>query len=401
VAGLDGARVVLGVSGGIAAYKAADVTSKLVQAGAEVDVILTAAATRFVGAPTFEALTQRPVHVDLFAPWHRGYTGHVSLGHEANILVVAPATANTIAKLANGLADDMLGAVALSTAAPLLVAPAMEHTMFHHPATQANIATLVDRGAVMLGPESGRLASGEMGDGRLASPETIVGTVRVVLGRKGPLAGRHVVISAGGTQEPIDPVRYIGNRSSGLMGYSLAQAAIDAGAKVTLVTTPTTLDPPIGAIVKRVVTAEEMQTAVEEATGSADILIMAAAVADFRPRTLSEMKIKKRDGVDTLELELIRNPDILGGVTRPGLLKIGFAAETHDLLEHAREKLERKSLAMIVANDAVSTIGAPTSTATLIKRSGETTALAGMEKPELAELIVREIARLASEPRGR
>ncbi len=399
MAGLEGARVVLGVTGGIAAYKAADVTSKLVQAGAIVDVILTAAAARFVGAPTFEALTQRAVHVDLYAPWHEGYTGHVSLGHEADVFVVAPATANTIARLATGLADDMLGAAALSTLAPLLIAPAMEHAMFHHPATQHNLDLLRQRGAIVLGPESGRLASGEIGDGRLASPETIVGTVRVTLGRNGPLQGKHVVVSAGGTQEPIDPVRYIGNRSSGQMGYALAQAAIDAGARVTLVTTPTTLQPPVGVTLLRVMTADEMLHAVEGATRTADVLVMAAAVADFRPQTTSEVKIKKRDGMETLELDLVRNPDILASVGGPGLIKIGFAAETHDLVANAREKLARKSLALIVANDAVSTIGAGTSTATLIARSGEMTSLPLLEKPALAAVIVAEIAKLVADGR--
>ncbi|HKG27095.1 MAG TPA: bifunctional phosphopantothenoylcysteine decarboxylase/phosphopantothenate--cysteine ligase CoaBC, partial [Thermomicrobiales bacterium] len=232
---LRDARILLAVTGGIAAYKAADLASKLVQAGAVVEAVLSETARQFVGAATFEALTKRPVHGDVFEPWTETSFGHITLGHEADAIVVAPATANTIARLAHGLADDMLGAAYLSTTAPLIVVPAMEHLMYHHPATQANLATLRARGAVQVGPERGRLASGEEGDGRFPSTETILGAIRLTLGRTGPLAGKRIVVSAGGTQEPIDPVRFVGNRSSGLMGYALAQAALDAGASVRLV----------------------------------------------------------------------------------------------------------------------------------------------------------------------
>ncbi|MDP9362717.1 MAG: bifunctional phosphopantothenoylcysteine decarboxylase/phosphopantothenate--cysteine ligase CoaBC, partial [Chloroflexota bacterium] len=220
------ANVVLAVSGGIAAYKAADLASRLVQVGAVVDVILTAGAQEFVRPLTFAALTKRPVRTTPFAPWTEESSGHISLAHDADVLVVAPASANVLARIALGLADDLLGTVALSTRAPLVLAPAMEHGMFHHPATQTHLATLRGRGAIVVGPESGRLASGATGDGRLASIDRIVGTLRATLGRNGPLAGRRVVVSAGGTQEPLDPVRFLGNRSSGAMGYALAAAAV-------------------------------------------------------------------------------------------------------------------------------------------------------------------------------
>lgn len=391
---LASARIVLGVSGGIAAYKAADLASKLVQAGARVDTILTAGAQEFMRPLTFQAITHRPVFSGVFEGWSEATSGHVTLAQEADVLVVAPATANAIARLATGLADDMVGAVALATAAPLVVAPAMEHRMFHHPATQANLATLVERGATVVGPETGRLASGQHGDGRLAPAAAIVGAIRVVLGRCGPLAGRHVVVTAGGTQEPLDPVRYLGNRSSGTMGYALAQAALDRGAAVTLITGPTALLPPYGARVIRIETALEMQSAVEQAVATADALIMAAAVADFRPAVRGAGKIKKRPGENGMTLELARNPDIVASIDRLGLIKVGFAAETDDLLANAREKLVAKDLAMIVANDAVATIGRSESTATILYRNAEPEALPRMGKAEVAAAIMDRMTAL-------
>ena len=390
---LRSARVILGVTGGIAAYKAADLASKLVQAGAVVDVILTEAAQRLVGVATFEALTKRTVFTDVFTPWTDSFFGHITLGHDAHVLVIAPATADALARLANGLANDMLATVALSTSAPLIVVPAMEHTMYHHPATQANLATLRARGAIQVGPETGRLASGAVGDGRMAAVETVIGAIRQTLGRTGQLAGRHVVVSAGGTQEPLDPVRFLGNRSSGLMGYALAQAAIDAGARVTLISGPTHLAPPFGVTLVPVVTAREMLAAVQRATDDADALVMAAAVADFRPEDEQASKIKKAQRDQALTLTLLRNPDILASIDRPGLVKIGFAAETEDLIENARRKLQMKGLAMVVANDAAATIGSPTSTAFLLTPDGCVDPLPTMPKEELATII---IARLAS-----
>ncbi len=391
---LRNARILLGVTGGIAAYKAADLASKLVQAGSHVDVIMTEAARKFVGDVTFEALTKRKVHVDVFEPWTEEYFGHITLGHEADAFIIAPATANTIAQLALGLASNMLGTVALSTTAPLILAPAMEHTMFHHPATQAHLATLEARGAVIVGPDRGRLASGAEGDGRMATVDAIIGATRLALGKRGPLAGRRIVVTAGGTHEPIDPVRFIGNGSSGLMGFALAQAAIDAGASVTVIAGPTHLTPPFGVSFVPVVTASEMYQAVQDATANADVLIMAAAVADYRPRDQRLSKIKKSQHDEPLVLELERNPDILASVAHPHLIKIGFAAETERLVEHAREKLEAKGLAMIIANDAAATIGSRTSEATLITADGTIEPLPTMPKDELAEIIVSRIVKL-------
>ena len=390
------ARVVLGISGGIAAYKAADLASKLVQLGATVDVMLTAGAQEFVQPLTFEAITKRPVHVGSFEPWTERSSGHVSLANEADILVVAPASANTLAKLAVGMAGDMLGAVALSTHAPLLIAPAMEHGMFHHAATQAHLQTLRDRGATHVGPEHGRLASGMMGDGRMAGVGTIVGAIRWVLGRGGALAGRHIVITAGGTREPLDPVRYLGNRSSGQMGYALAQAAIDRGATVTLITTVTALTPPYGAATTRVETADEMDAAVKVAVREADVLIMAAAVADFRPTNAATSKMKKQEGQAGLALQLERTPDILANACGENLVKIGFAAETEDLVVNALKKLESKGLTMIVANDATATIGQVESTATILWRGKPPEQLGTMAKVDLAHEIIERLVILTA-----
>lgn len=389
-------RVVHAVTGGIAAYKAADVTSKLVQLGAEVDVVLTAAAREFIQPLTFSALTRRDVHIDPFAGWTEDRAGHVTLAAEADVLVVAPATANSIAKLSLGLADDLPGMIALATRAPMVVAPAMEHGMWHHPATQEHLERLVRRGAHVVGPESGRLASGASGDGRLAPTEAIVGAVRLALGRTGPLAGRSVVVSAGGTHEPIDPVRYIGNRSSGLMGYALAQAALDLGASVTLVTGPTHIAPPYGAHVVRIETASQMQEAIQAAVATADVLIMAAAVSDFRPAMSYAQKYKKTGPDAGLTLELVQNPDILAGINRPGLLKVGFAAETEHHVANAQQKLERKSLAMIVANDATATIGGADSAAVLLIRDQAPEVLPRMPKERLAAVILDRVTALVN-----
>jgi phosphopantothenoylcysteine decarboxylase/phosphopantothenate--cysteine ligase len=398
---LSDARIVLGIPGGIAAYKAAELTSRLVQSGATVDVVLTAAAREFIGPTTFQALTKRPVHGDVFEAWSETSFGHVSLAKEAQVLVVAPATAQTIARLAAGFADDMLGAVALSTDAPLILAPAMEHHMYHHPATQANLATLRDRGMIQVGPETGRLASGYQGDGRIAAPDVILGVIRQVLGRNGPLAGRHVVVTAGGTAVPIDPVRYIGNRSSGRMGYALAQAAMDAGARVTLISGPSSLTPPPAAEVVRTGTAAEMAAAVNDAVGDADALIMAAAVADFRPRQAHDRKLKKGSADEPSVIELERTTDILATTNRPGLVKIGFAAETDHLLENARQKLESKGLAMIVANDAVATIGSTESTAILLTPEGPPERLPHQDKTDVAEAIIARLAALLNQSSSR
>ena len=385
---LAGKSIVLGVTGGIAAYKAAAVASLLVQAGAGVSVIMTEAAQRFIQPLTFSAITHAPVHSDPFASWHDDFTGHVGLAKSADIVIVAPATAAAIARLALGLADDLIALIALSTAAPLVLAPAMEERMLHHPATEGHLATLAQRGAVVVDPAHGRLASGAIGEGRMASPESIVAAAAAVMGRSMRLAGKKIVITAGGTREPLDPVRFIGNRSSGAMGYALAAAALAAGAEVTLISAETTLRPPLGATLVNVSTSNEMQLAVEQATLDADALIMAAAVADFRPQTSSPRKLKKKAGQEFLDVRLVRNPDILASIARPNLLKIGFAAETENLLENATQKLQAKGLAMIVANDAVSTIGAASSRAMILTADGGETALPTMSKEALAVEIV-------------
>lgn len=398
---LANARIVLGVTGGIAAYKSADLASKLTQAGAQVDVILTEAARQFIGEATFEALTQRPVHGSVFAHWRADDYGHISLAKEADLVIVAPATANTIAKLAHGLADDMLGAVALSSTAPLLIAPAMEHAMFHHPATQENLQLLKQRGAIQVGPLTGHLASGEVGDGRFVTTEALLGEIRRTLGRDGPLKGIRIVVTAGGTREPLDPVRYVGNRSSGQMGYEVAQAAIDAGACVTLVTAPTGLTTPVGAGVIQTSTTLEMRDAVKREVAFADALIGAAAVADFRPAQAKRSKMKKEPGQDHLELQLVRNPDILAEEDREDLIKIGFAAETEGLIAYAREKLTKKGLALIIANDAEATIGSPMSEATLISADGSITALPRLPKADVAAEVIARLAVLLASRNGR
>ena len=310
---LQGKNVVLGVTGSIACYKALDLTSKLAQLGAQVDVILTTDAAKFVTPLAFRSLSHRPVVTDMFDMQSELAVEHVALAKRADILAVAPATAHTLARLAHGLADDALTATALATEAPLLLAPAMDAHMWDHPATQHNMSLLRERGAVVVGPGQGRLASGLIGMGRLAEPSEILGHIQAVLGRKGDLAGRTVVISAGGTREPVDPVRVITNRSSGKMGYALAEAARDRGAHVVLVSTVQGLPDPVAVEMMRVETAEEMKRAVLEATSQADALIMAAAVADYRPSSVAPSKVKKSASQWTIDLE--KTDDILAQAT--------------------------------------------------------------------------------------
>ena len=396
---LAGKRIVLGVSGGIAAYKVADLASKLVQAGAIVDVIMTAAAQRFVAPLTFQAITKRPVRTDIYADWLGDDTGHVGLAHNADLLVIAPATANTLARLAVGLSDDLLCAVYLSTRAPVLLVPAMESGMYLHPATQEHIETLIRRGATVMTPGEGHLASGATGVGRLPEvPEIISAVKRALGGGGGPLAGKRVVVTAGGTQEPLDPVRYIGNRSSGKMGYAIAEAAYYAGADVILISGPVSLPQPHGISMVQVGTAREMEQAVNKAVQGADALVMAAAVADYTPAHVSDQKIKKSG--EKLNIELERNPDILGnlaGAELPRLVRIGFAAETQDLIANAVDKLKRKNLDMIVANDAVASIGSTSSSLTLISRDGSIEQLPPLPKEEGARMLVERMARIVAE----
>jgi len=388
---LGGKRIVLGVCGSIAAYKVAQLARDLTLAGAAVDVIMTESAERFVGAATFQALTGRPVLSDMWALPEDGVVGHVSLGHRADLVAVAPATANTIARIAAGMSDDLLTTTVLATAAPILVAPAMNPQMLAAPATQENIAALRRRGVTVLDPDEGRMAEPMVGRGRLPEPAALLGEIRALLGRTGgPLRGRRVVVTAGGTQEPIDPVRYIGNRSSGQMGYAIAARFRDLGADVTLISGPTALTPPPAVRVVRAETALRMRDAVREHTAGADMLVMNAAVADFRPAQAVDEKIKKQSGAG-LTLELVPNPDIIGELAaRRDMFKVGFAAETNDLLENARGKLERKGLDMIVANDAVASIGQPEIALTLIDRDG-VTALPRRPKAEAADALLDEI----------
>lgn len=396
---LETKRIVLGVCGGIAAYKVADLASRLAQAGALVDVIMTESAQRFVTPLTFAALTKRPARTDLYADWLGDDTGHVGLAHNADILVIAPATANTIARLALGLSDDLLSAVYLSTRAPVLIVPAMESGMYLHPATQQHLATLKERGATIAEPGEGHLASGATGVGRLPEVPEIVSMIRRVLGKDGPLAGKRVVVTAGGTREPLDPVRFIGNGSSGKMGYAIAEESLYAGAEeVTFITAAASVEPPYGAKVVHVTTAREMERAVHEAVPRADILIMAAAVADYAPRQASQQKIKKTS--DSLTLDLERTPDILAGLAEmelPGLTRVGFAAETENLEENAHHKLLKKKLDLIVANDAVASIGSDTSALIFLTPDGTIERLPPMPKSKSARLIVERIVGLRTE----
>jgi phosphopantothenoylcysteine decarboxylase/phosphopantothenate--cysteine ligase len=346
---LEGRRIVLGVSGGIAAYKAIDVCRRLVDRGARVIPVLTRGATRFVGETTFSALASERARTSLFDD--ADPIPHTRLGQSADAVVVAPATARVIGSYAAGISNDLLTATLLATRAPVVLAPAMHSEMWEHPAVQDNVATLLRRGVRVVPPEEGRLAGGDVGTGRLASPASIVEAVEVALGTRRDLVGLHVVVTAGGTREPIDPVRYVGNRSSGKQGHALAAEAADRGAKVTLVTTVDLPVPPDADVV-RVETAAEMEEAVLAIEGAADVVVMAAAVADFRPARVADQKLKKQAGVPEIVLE--PTPDILAGLgkrRRPRQTIVGFAAETAEVRENAAAKLAAKGADLIVAND--------------------------------------------------
>ncbi len=398
---IQGKRILLGVTGSIAAYKAADLASKLRQAGAEVDVLLTEAAARFVTPLTFQSVTGRQAYTEADLWGTEGHVLHIGLAHAADLLLIAPCTANTLAKLAHGQADNLLLVTALAAECPLMIAPAMDGGMFQHPATQANLETLRTRGAQIIGPAEGHLASGLVGVGRMVEPAEILAHVRYHLSRHGPLAGRRIVVTAGGTQEPIDPVRAITNRSSGKQGFALAQAALDLGAQVTLIAAPTTLPTPFGAQRVDVRTAAEMRDAVLGAIEDADALLMAAAVADFRPAAPADHKLKKRDGVPQIVLE--HAPDVLTAVAtfreRHGMPRvvIGFAAESHDLLANAQAKLAAKRLDMIVANDITAPdagFAVDTNRVTLLYPGGRQEPLPRMSKREVADVILQQVSKL-------
>ena len=398
-----GRRVLLGVTGGIASYKAAWVARLLAQHGAEVDVVMTRAATEFVGPVTVEALTGRRVYTELIAPGHA--LDHIRLARAAELVVVAPATADFLARAVHGHADDLLSACLLATSAPVLLVPAMNDRMWGHPQVARNVAHAREIGYRVLEPAEGPLAAGEgSGPGRMPDPETIVAHAGRLLEAAGPLAGRHVVVTAGPTREPVDPVRYLTNHSSGKMGVALAAAAWRRGAEVTLVAGPLQVAAPDGARVVHVETTAEMQQAVAAALPEADVLVMAAAPADFRPAAVAGQKIKRGDGARALALE--PTPDILASTRaqrRPGAVMVGFALETTDVDANARRKLAAKELDLVVLNDATEAgagFGVDTNRVTLYARDGAPEALPLMPKGDVADAILDRVAALVAARAG-
>jgi phosphopantothenoylcysteine decarboxylase/phosphopantothenate--cysteine ligase len=400
---MDGRKILLGVTGSIAAYKAVELASRLTQAGVEVEVVMSAAACRFVTPLTFQSVTGRRAYGEQDLWGDEAHVLHVGLAETSDLFVIAPATANTIAKLASGQADSLLTLTALAARCPLLVAPAMDAGMYEHPATQENVETLRRRGVTVAGPAEGRMASGLVGKGRLLEPEELFGLIRKTLGRDGSLAGCKIVVTAGGTQEALDPVRVLANRSSGKQGYALAQAAIDRGADVTLISGPVHLPAPVGVRQMDVRSAAEMHAAVMDSLNDADALLMAAAVADYRPKSPSPGKIKRSEGVPELELE--PTEDILAAAVQARARKgnpiviVGFAAESQNLLDNARAKLEAKGVDLIVAND----ISAPdagfevdTNRVMLVDASGEQP-LPLAPKSVVAEAVLDRVVGLLAE----
>jgi phosphopantothenoylcysteine decarboxylase / phosphopantothenate---cysteine ligase len=390
-----GRHVVLGVSGGIASYKSCILARRLTEAGARVDVVLTQAAAEFVRAPTFEALTGRPVQSSLWEPG--GALSHVRMGQGADLIIVAPATAHLIARIAQGLADEVLTTLLLARTAPLLLAPAMNDEMYAHPATQANLETLRSRGVAMVGPEVGALAEGPSErPGRMSEPETIMAHAARLL-RGAPLAGRRVVVTAGPTRESIDPVRVVTNRSSGKMGFRVAEAAWERGAEVVLIAGPVALPDPVGVTVHRIESTQEMEEAVRSELPQADVLVMAAAPADFRPSSPSDGKRPRVDGALAIPMEPTGDVlDATRGVRKPGSMIVGFALETGDALAKGLAKLERKALDLIVINDALEP-GAgfekDTNRVALLARDGTRQILPLQSKREVAEAILDVVER--------
>ena len=399
-------RILLGVTGSIACYKAITLASRLTQAGALVDVVLTSAAQKFITPLAFQSVTGRRCYTDADLWGAEAHVLHVGLGREADLMMVAPTTANTLAKLAHGQSDDLLGLALLSAGIhvkniPYLVAPAMDGDMWSHPATQENIRLLKSYGATIIEPEEGRLASGLVAKGRMPEPEQLFGQIRFALSRNAPLKGRKLLVSAGATIEPIDPVRYITNRSSGRQGVALAQAGLDAGADVTLISPKLHIPIPFGVKSILVETAREMLDGVMGALPETELLIMASAVADFRPAIVAKQKIKKGDGMPAIPLE--RNPDILQTVYKQcqksgqSLLLVGFSAETENLLENAQSKLIRKGMGMIVANDVSAPdagFAVPTNRVTLLYADGKQEALPLMSKEAVAGEILSRVIQL-------
>ncbi|MFE2554190.1 bifunctional phosphopantothenoylcysteine decarboxylase/phosphopantothenate--cysteine ligase CoaBC [Streptomyces sp. NPDC059355] len=392
-------KIVLGVSGGIAAYKACELLRRLTESGHEVRVVPTAASLNFVGEATWAALSGNPAGTQVWETVHE--VPHVRIGQNADLVVVAPATADMLAKAAHGLADDLLTNTLLTARCPVVFAPAMHTEMWEHPATRENVATLRRRGAVVIEPAVGRLTGKDTGKGRLPDPEEIFEVCRRVLARgvaEPDLAGRHVVISAGGTREPLDPVRFLGNRSSGKQGYALARTAVARGARVTLVAANTALADPAGVDVVRVGTAVQLREAVLKAAADADAVVMAAAVADFRPAEYVTGKIKKKDGQDPAPVALVRNPDVLAEISadraREGQIVVGFAAETDDVLANGRAKLLRKGCDLLVVNEVgeAKTFGSEENEAVILASDGTETPVPYGPKEALAEVIWDRVA---------
>jgi phosphopantothenoylcysteine decarboxylase/phosphopantothenate--cysteine ligase len=400
-------RIVLGVTGSIAAYKAVEVASKLAQNGAIVDVILTQSAANFVTPLTFQSVTGQPAYTEEDLWGAQGHVQHIGLAREADLVVIAPITANTIAKLAHGIADNLLTVTSLAARCPLIIAPAMDGGMYNHPATQANLDILQQRETTIIGPHEGHLASGLSGIGRMVEPLELFGYIRYALSQRGPLNGKRIIVTAGRTFEPIDPVRGLTNRSSGKQGFALTQAALDRGADVVLITGPSDLATPPGAQRINIQTAGEMREQVLKILPGASALIMAAAVADFQPSVTSEHKVKKIDGVP--EIHLVPTPDILNDIRiekeKNGypLITVGFAAESRDLLNNAQRKLEAKQLDLIVANDisaADAGFEVDTNRVTILDAGGGKEELPLISKAEVAQFVVERIIGLLGLPGG-
>ena len=394
---LRGHFIVLGVTGSIAAYKSVELARRLTQAGATVQVVMSRSAAEFVRPLTFQALTYRPVELEMFQIQDERAAGHVAMGRQADVVVIAPATAHVLARLANGFSDDLIATTVLATDAPIVLAPAMETHMWQNAATRANVATLRSRGARIVEPESGPLASGDIGPGRLASLERIEAAIVEALSVSQALAGRRVIVTAGPTLEPIDPVRFVSNRSSGKMGYAIASAAADAGAEVFLVSGPTALRAPAGTQLVPIESAEQLRDAVLGLLPNADAVVMAAAVADYRPIETQERKIKKRDAGKELSLRMTENPDILKAIVsarRAGAIVVGFKAETGDATAEAGRMLREKKLDLVVANDVSdpgSAFGSDTDRVTFVSADG-VEALPLLAKTEVARRLVAKLA---------
>lgn len=400
---LTGKNIILGVTGSIAAYKSAEIARQLIKSGANVFCVMTKSATSFISPLTLQTLSKHPVAIELFDPIINWDIEHIELSKKADMVLIAPATANLINKIASGIADDMLTTLILAVQCPILIAPAMNNRMYQNPITQNNIEKLKAYGMVFIEPESGDLACDEQAIGRLANIRRIMDNIESVLEKDKPLLGKTILITAGATQEPIDPVRYITNYSSGKMGYALAKVAYHLGARVILISAKTQLESPVGAEIIQVKTAQEMHLEVLKAFKQTDAVISAAAIADYRTKKIASEKIKK--GNDTLILELEKNPDILSdlGRTKGNKILVGFAAETSNLIKNAQAKLKEKNLDLIVANDITKQgcgFGSDTNQVTLISQGDEIKHLPLLDKEDVARKILDEIVKLLKEERN-